>query len=118
VERGRQVGADDLVPVGGLDLEERADQRPSGVVDQPVHAAEALDDLLDQPLRLPTVADVGGEVLRVRAQAPGAFHDFDRGVGRANVMDRHRRAFRGGLDRHLGADAATAARDEDHAIRE
>ena len=42
---------DDLVPLRRLDLEERPDQRPPGVVDEAVDPPEPLDDPLDERAR-------------------------------------------------------------------
>ena len=79
VEGGGEVGRDDLVPLGRLDLEERPDLRPPGVVDEAVDAPEAVDDLLDQRLRLAAVGDVGGEA---SASAPVTSRPLDRPLGR------------------------------------
>ena len=43
---------DDLVPLRRVDLQERPDLRPSGVVDEAVDPAEPLDHALDQPFGL------------------------------------------------------------------
>ena len=45
----------------GLDLQERADLRQAGVVDQPVDPPEVLDHPRDQPSGLPPVGHVGIE---------------------------------------------------------
>ena len=112
VEGGRQVGPDDRVPVGRVDLEERPDQRQPGVVDQAVDAPEALDDPLDQRLGLPAVGDVGREALGLGARVARPLQRALRTLRRAVVVDRHRRPLGGRLDGHLGADAAAAAGDE------
>src|SRR5204862_4705428 len=50
VEGRGQVHPDDLVPFGGLDLEEGADLRAPGIVDERVHAPETIDHALDELL--------------------------------------------------------------------
>ena len=61
MERAGQVGADDGLPLLGRGLQEGADQREAGVVDEPVDASEALDDALDEVLGLGADGDVRGE---------------------------------------------------------
>ena len=97
VERRRQVGPDDRVPFGRLDLEERPDLRQAGVVDEAVDPPEALDDALDEPLGLRAVADVGGEALGL-------------GAGRADALERalRRRRPSGGSGSRPTAPSAAA----------
>ena len=57
---------DHRVPLGRLDLEERPDLGPPGVVDEAVDAPEAIDDGGDEALGLVAVGEVGGEASRRR----------------------------------------------------
>jgi hypothetical protein len=131
VERGCQVRADDVVPVCGLDVEERSDERAPGVVDQPIDPTEPLDDPIDQRRRLGPVGKIGRERLRswpfvavtARNGRRGVrlAYALDRPLGRAGVrpvVDRDDRALPGRLDRDLRTDATAAPGDEDDLVLE
>ena len=79
----RQVGADDLVPLRRLDLEERPDLRLAGVVDEAVDAAEPLDDAPRPAPRPAARRHVGGEALGLAAGGPDPRERrLRRGLGR------------------------------------
>ena len=109
---------DDLVPLRRVDLQERPDLRPSGVVDEAVDPAEPLDHALDQPFGLRAVGEVGVEGGAVGAGGPDPGQRRLSRVAAAAVVDRDRGALGGRLDGHLGADPAAAAGDEHDPTRQ
>src|SRR5207244_9787629 len=74
MEGGRQVRADDVLPFGRVDLEERSDLRSSGVVDEAVQSPEAIDDARDEAFYREPVADVGLKALSFGAHASGSLN--------------------------------------------
>jgi hypothetical protein len=74
MERRAQVRRKDVIPVGRVELEERPDLGPAGVVHEAVDSPEAVDDGADERRSLTAVADVRLERLGVRAEPPRALH--------------------------------------------
>jgi len=121
-KRPVEVDVDGVAPSAGVDLVEffpRADEHvadvlhaDAGVVDEAMHAAEALDRRLDgRAARLPArdVAIDGMDAL-LRVLRAGEIDEFTYGdLARRQIRDRHAHARLGETERHGAPEAARAA---------
>src|SRR5207247_63394 len=109
-----QVDGDDAVPLALVDVADVAHlARVAGIVDEDVHASEALEDPARQLRRLPGAADVR-RARRAAAAAPLDLGD-DLVEGRLPAPRHHDlRAFLREHPRRRAADAGAAAGDERH----
>ena len=115
-EHRRDVDVHHLAPLVERDLLERAHLErgvEAGVVDEDVDRAAALDDLVDQPLHVGLVRDVGGDADAVRERrgrllgAVQVGDDDARALRRQALGDRAADALRrAGDDRDLAVEAA------------
>ena len=120
VEAPLEVHADDRVPVVLGHLVEDGIAENPRVVDDDVDPPEALDRLLDHPLRGGEIHDAVEVRLRLAARVANGGDRLQRrdpvlavaGGGAARIVHDHLRAVRSQHLRNLGADAASGAGDQ------
>ena len=110
VEEAEQVDVDHPLPLLDVGAHDRAEQHHAGVVDEDVEAAEPRVDLLDEPLGLLPVGDVGLERDRAAALALDPLDQRLEPVGPASADTDRSTGAREGQGRGL-ADARRGARD-------
>ena len=116
MDGAHQVHVDLAAPFVRRRVLERLSDREPGVVHQDVEASEVGNDALDHGLHRGAIRDVGLISLRLAALLVNVRDDGFGFIGRAAMVDRDCRAFRGERQSDLAPDVTGASGDQSNAF--